>query len=466
MPNTDTTNLERHRQQWRVIVKVPEAARPVIGKAHLKMSLGTNNLATANLLKPPIVSRFKAQIEHALREVQPGDYQEEARLIRDARQLHPVETREVTYFPRPGDEVPIEAVVDDAALVEDLAERLERSHGEDYAQDFANVALGRSTPIKEHLQAFKDDVGYQPKSILELDRAVLRLTDWLASTKRKQTLEGVTSDVANGFMRHMIHGMELSAKSAGKYVSFLRSYWKWLGEQKHVKVTDVWSAPLPKAKLTGGRHTNEEPDEGKRPYTADELKKLLTGRPADAQLLDLIRLGALTGMRLEEIYRLRVRDVVDGFFLVRDGKTVNAKRRIPVHTALKGLVEGLQKGKEAGDYLVDPTAPVIEKTGIRSGAASKAFGYYRKSLKLDERPNDKAKSNIDFHSLRRWFIASARDGILAGATGYNQWTIADVVGHGDGLTDTLKMTLGVYPGKSADTALKACVAAVQLPKGI
>lgn len=82
---------------------------------------------------------------------------------------------------------------------------------------------------------------------------------------------------------------------------------------------------------------------------------------------------------------------------------------------------------------------------------------------MDERPNGKLKSNIDFHSLRRWFIAGARDGLLNGATGYNQWTIADVVGHGDGLTDTLKMTLGVYPGKSADASLKACVAAVQLP---
>lgn len=66
-------------------------------------------------------------------------------------------------------------------------------------------------------------------------------------------------------------------------------------------------------------------------------------------------------------------------------------------------------------------------------------------------------------NFRRWFVKSARDSLLAGATGYNAWTIADVVGHEDDLTDTLKMTLGVYSGMSGDAALKACVGAVQLP---
>lgn len=46
-------NLELHGQQWRVIVRVPMAARPIIGKANFKESLGTANLATANLLNLP-----------------------------------------------------------------------------------------------------------------------------------------------------------------------------------------------------------------------------------------------------------------------------------------------------------------------------------------------------------------------------------------------------------------------------
>lgn len=465
MPNTDTTNLERHRQKWRVIVKVPVAARAKIGKAHLKQSLNTHNLDTANLLKPPVVMRFKAMIEEALREVQPGEYHEEAKAIRASRILGDHPPVIVTTFDRHGQEVEVEAVADDAALVEDLAERLEVTHGEDYAKSFTDVALGRATPIKEHLQAFKDDNDYQAKSLLELDGAFKRLLEWLSSTRRPQTLEGIDGDVASAYMRHLVNGLGISPKTAGKYISFFRSYWKWLGHKKLVKDGAVWSNTLvPKGKAVR-RHDDLEPDDGKRAFTSAEMKKLLAG--ANGDMLTLIKIAALTGMRIEEVYGIRIRDVVDGFFMVRVGKTANAKRRVPIHADLKGIVKGLTEGKEPAAYLVDANAPVIEKTALRSQAASKRFGTLRRGLGLDERPNGKLKSNIDFHSLRRWFIKSARDALLAGATGYNPWTIADVVGHeDDDLKDTLKMTLGLYPGKSPDDALRACVAAVQLPSGI
>lgn len=460
MPNTDTTNLERHRQKWRVIVKVPVAARAKIGKAHLKESLNTHNLDTANLLKPPVVMRFKAIIEEALREVQPNDYHEEAKAIREARKLHAPKGTAVQIFPRPGDEDEVEADLGDAGHVDAIATELERSHGEDYARAFAQVALGQATPIKDHLQDFKDDNDYQTKSLLELDGAFKRLLAWLSDTKRPQTLEGVTREVAETYLRHLVNGVGISPKTAGKYVSFFRSYWKWLGRKKLVEDGTVWAVDVPKGKSVR-RHSDAEPDEGKRPFTMDEMKKLVNG--ADGDMRTLITLGALTGMRIEEIYGLRVRDVVEGFIHVRMGKTNNAKRKVPIHSDLKGTVAALTEGKEPTSYLFEPDAPVIEKTGLRSGAASKRFGHFRRGLGLDERPNGKLKSNIDFHSLRRWFIAQARDGILNGDTSYNMWTIADVVGHGDDLTDTLKMTLGVYPGKSADAALRACVAAVQLP---
>lgn len=465
MATKDKAHLEWHGRQWRVTVLVPKAARERIGKAHLKQSLNTHNLTTANLLKPPIVASFKSQIEEALREAQPATVFDEARAIRAARSKSPAIGRMMTITDRLGREQTLEVEEDDNAFYAiELAERLEERLGEDTAVAFAEIALGKATPLKEHVAAFLADHGYQPKSVLEMERVVRRLGEWLASTKRPQTLEAITPEVGTAFMRHLVVGHGVGTKNAGKYVSFLRSYWAWLIDHRHLPAHSApWAAKLPKPKAPG-RHSDLEPDEGKRPYRPEEMRKLLNGKPRVPALLDLIRLGALTGMRLEEIYRLRVRDVAEGFFMVRDGKTVNARRRVPVHEDLGGIVKRLKEGKEPGDYLVDPNAPVIEKTGLRSGAASKAFGYYRKSVGVDERPNGKLKSNIDFHSLRRWFIASARDGLFKGATGYNQWTIAEVAGHEDGLTDTLKMTMGLYAGASGDEALVACVAAVRLPQ--
>jgi integrase len=461
----DKSHLEWHGQQWRVTVLVPPAARAIIGKSHLKRGLKTPNLATANLLKPPVIAELKAEIEEALRHVQPfAGPLEEARAIRAARTKAPRPVRPFAFTDRLEREHAIEVEEDDEGFyATERAERLEEKAGETAAVAFADVALGKATPLAEHLEVFGADQGYQPKSLLTMQGGMKMLERWLTAKGHRQTLEAITPDIGAAFMRYLIHDRKLSPKSAGKYLSFLRSYWKWLADHRHLPPGSIpWSSALPKAR-NNGRHTDLEPDEGKRPYKPEELKKLLNGTPGDPNLIALIRIGALTGMRLEEIYRLRVRDVSEGFFLVRDGKTANARRRVPVHPDLVGLLERLTKGRGAGEYLVDPSAKVLEKTGLRSGAASKAFGYYRKSVGVDDRPNGKLKSNVDFHSLRRWFIMSARDALLQGATGYNQWTIAEVAGHEDGLTDTLKMTLGLYAGASGDEALRACVAAVKLP---
>lgn len=453
MATSPTSHLERHNGKWRVVISVPKSVREYIGKAHLKESLNTSNLATANLLKPAVVARLKHQIEEAMFLIQRGPEFDEARAIRAANNRALNEAVPFARLDRPNASTAPLLVLNGAPS----------SGGSPPFVNVPTTTPGKTTPLKKHMEEFTGDHGYQPKSVMEMERTLIRLGKWLVRRGLWQTLEAVTPEIGTAYLRHYVHDLGISRKTVGKYVSFLRSYWKWLVDHGHVPPgTAPWSAPIPKPKTTG-RHIDKEPDEGKRAYKPDELRKLLNGKPKDPRLLDLIRLGALTGMRLEEIYRLRVRDVVDGFFVVRDGKTANAKRRVPVHRDLERLVEHLAEGKEPGSYLFDASAPVIEKTGLRSGAASKAFGYYRRSVGVDERPNGKRKSNVEFHSLRRWFIASARDGLLKGAQGYNQWTIAEVAGHEDGLTDTLKMTLGVYAGVSGDEALRVCVGVVKLP---
>lgn len=81
-----------------------------------------------------------------------------------------------------------------------------------------------------------------------------------------------------------------------------------------------------------------------------------------------------------------------------------------------------------------------------------------------ERSGDNRQSNIDFHSLRRWFIRTARNALQTGAKGYDPWTIAEVVGHDTTGTDSeLAMTMGVYPGPQTMAAKRACIEAVKLP---
>lgn len=122
------------------------------------------------------------------------------------------------------------------------------------------------------------------------------------------------------------------------------------------------------------------------------------------------------------------------------------------------------KDRPGAAYLIDGLPDVPTSRDSRSDPASKAFSRYRRKMKVDERPNDKAKSNVDFHSFRRWFIRKARDAMQEPNAGFDAWTIADVVGHDDeGVKDILKLTMSHYPGPSGEKAKRTLVDAVKLP---
>src|SRR5690606_2467267 len=99
----------------------------------------------------------------------------------------------------------------------------------------------------------------------------------------------------------------------------------------------------------------------------------------------------LSGMRLEEICQLRVADCADGGFRVHFGKTVNARRTVPIHPDLVAIVARRTEGKPASAYLIDGLPDVPASRDSRSHPAAKAFTRYRRKVGVDERPNGKAK---------------------------------------------------------------------------
>jgi hypothetical protein len=149
---------------------------------------------------------------------------------------------------------------------------------------------------------------------------------------------------------------------------------------------------------------------------------------------------------------------------VHFGKTENAKRAVPIHPDLTHIVTARTKDKAANAFLFHELPELPPSRDSRSDPAVKRFTRYRRDVGVDERPNDKARSNVDFHSFRRWFIRKARDAMAFANGAFTPWTLADLVGHDDeGAQDLLRLTMRHYPGRSADTEKRACVEAVKLP---
>nr|WP_265516011.1 tyrosine-type recombinase/integrase [Nitratireductor luteus] len=418
-------------------IKVPAKVRDLVGRSKLTFPLHTDSLKLAEERKWPIVARLKSVITAAETAFASSDpVQAEAlrhRLHKDV---------EGTQF-----------------AIHMRATQLEATHGHQAAQAFYDLASGQVTPLDHHADSFAAHHGYRLKSDGDFRRVLGWLSDWLRDSRLPIALEAVSRKVAGGFIAETLT-VGRSAKKAGAYLAFLRQYWKWLLEKGHA-AENPWSGQTLPASRRPRREA--EPDKGKRPFTDEEVSILLSG-DGGTVLGDLMRIAALSGMRLEEICQLHVADCQGGLFSVWAGKTDNARRTVPIHSALKEIITRRVEGKKPGDFLIEDLPPLTASRESRSDPAAKRFTRYRRNMKVDERPNGKAKSNVDFHSFRRWFIRKARDARLAGDAGFDEWTLTWVIGHTD--TDrpkSLELSQHGYAGQDPEKAKRALVEAVKLP---
>ncbi|MDF2493887.1 DUF6538 domain-containing protein [Sphingomonas sp.] len=439
--------LEWHRGSIRVTVPVPKDLQPFFGATRLKRALKTDSPANAERIKHAVIHELKASFTAAER---PTSIADEAQGWRtDLECKEDWREREALEF-----------------VLLERAEELQAKAGWQAAREFVDIAQGRITPISSMLDVYLATCGLAPRTVDGIRRTVRVYEEWAGANFAPTAVERIDRKVAGRFVTDLLTRME--PQSAGTYTKFLSGYWRFL-EGKGYAPENPWSRQLDGVKQARRRRSALLDPAGisaggKRPYTDGEAAKLLFAQAegtVDRRTLDLVWIGAFSGMRIEEICGLRVSHCADGWFSVnadRRGKTDAARRRVPVHAELAGIIERRSKGKKPGDYLFDDLPePEVGSIRERSMPASKAYTRFRRRLGIDERAEGQRQSNVDFHSWRRWFIRKAKD------AGQEPWTIADVVGH-DTSDLPLGLTMGRYPGRANDEALRACVASVVPPQ--
>jgi integrase len=181
-------------------------------------------------------------------------------------------------------------------------------------------------------------------------------------------------------------------------------------------------------------------------------------------LKDAMTVLALSGLRVEELARMKIADLqldhpiphID----LKGSKTAAARRLVPIHTAALSIFLRRVKGKDAGQFVFEelPTPP---DGWERGSAITKAFGRLRARLGIGERLEGQRQASKDLHSLRRWHASKCRDALNAGAQGFTMYTLADNLGHAKGGLG-LSMT-SHYAGKESLEAKAKAVEAVKLP---
>ena len=324
----------------------------------------------------------------------------------------------------------------------------------DLPETFYHVAGGNAQPVTEALRRWHDDAtDVRTGKTRQMDEQAVALLQ--AKLGELVTVEGVGRTEAADFLwwlkrQQSRDGKRRSSATLDRLRSSLSSLWDWLIEEgKRTDLENPWRGHggRRRRKKTGG---NDIPGARKRtPYTDDQLVALLSGRPRQPALADVLRIGLFSGMRLDEICSLRASDVTDGVMHVREGKTENAERDVPIHLAIAGVFRRRITGKACDDPLF-PDIPEGGPDGTRGFNASKWFTRYRRSVGVEPEPG----KLLDFHSLRHTFKTAMHD------AGVHPRTIDWLCGHAPpGMT-------GVYDAGPNKAERRRAIRKLRYPKKV
>lgn len=440
---SDMRWLQKRGRTFYAVREVPRSLRRKLGKRRLVASLKTDDLRIAHARRHEALAGFQRIIDAAAKASTPDPTIAAAMAWR--RLLDGIKRGDPAYV-KPGKSREQALEEADMVLDSDMMD-IRVGDGEEAAGAFLGIAYGVATPLLHHVDAWLAEGGAHGPLNLRTQamyRADLRrLEAWGKAQGIPQTVEAITREVAGRYVGSLI-AAGINRKTANRRISAPSAYWRWLGKRAGI-VDNPWTGQsLATAPARLGH------DKDKRPYTDAELVTLLAG-PADRETADAMRLAALSGMRLEELYRLTVADCYGGWFNIRQAKTAAGVRRVPIHPELAGLVARRSEGKAPEAFLMSE-AGALKPGRERSASFSKRYGHYRRKLGIEDRAEGRRHSRIDFHSLRRWFVTRARQ------AGIDRAVVAAVVGHEVG-----NLTDDTYSGGPSEAQLRACVEAVRLP---
>lgn len=439
-------------------VRVPPSLKRLLG-THLERSLRTDRYPEALRRLPIVVAELRKRIEQARRDPETGallcggpqtpDQRAEwwvTHLQKEGHQPDPAKLPEDIY-----DQIieTAEEIAGDVAGVEVGPDgELEVLYDHDHeARRFLDLVFRKVLPVEQELDRFLTERAYPQRTADKHRLAVRRLKDYLKATLGSDDARQVTREVAGRFVDHLL-GTGMVTETANSHVSKLNVYWAWLVDRLGLKA-NPW-------RNQQRRKRKGELTAAKRPFTDDEVRKLLTGETYRT-LHDMMRIAALSGMRIDEIARQRVGDVLEGVFRVHEGKTSASLREVPVHSGLTAIIARRSAGKQPHDRLFHELRPSPSRKKELSAKASERFTAYRRSVGVDERAEGQRQSNVDFHSWRRWAATQAEQ------AGNPPHIVSAVLGHEEGRKG---MTLGRYSAGPSLDQKRAVIESIKLPDGV
>lgn len=425
--------IERRRNLWYALLTIPEDVRGKLDKLRFVQSLGTPDKAEAMILAAPLLAKWKAEIREAR-----GAHNA---LTEEANRWKKHLLRQTSVDQERGDEFGTGAL-ELHDLLRERTEALAKTKGALVADTFHGVVTGKLTTTGAYETEWKAQLQATPKTKDQMEKDLPLLI------ARFTSLEEISKSSVKKWLDDL--------RSQGKSVATLdrilcaaRNYWKYLQSHDVVPVEltpfkgvlDLTKTAETKAKKRGKvANLPYDPKEVVRLYKAAEAG--WGKRPApDLELASLIKLGAYTGARIEELCSLKVSSIKKDAFYIGESKTAAGIREVPIHSELKALVKSLKDASTDGYLLSGLT---FNKFGDRSNAIGKRFGRLKESLGFD--------ASHTFHSFRATVITQLENADVS------ENLAADIVGH-----EKPRITYGLYSGGASMAVKREAVERLQYP---
>lgn len=388
--------LEKQFNTYHVVVYIPKDVQPYFRKTKFTQTLQTDSLSDAEVLKLPYLAEWKALIKAARNNRGPiglNVIADEVRLLRDE-----IRTKWKGF--------------EDSAIME-LADNLREHPNQHYADELLARVQGDWTATDGFVEDWIGEADFQPKTADEA-RSNLKLF-----CDKFRFFEIIGKDDLKDWVDEL--SASLHVTTVKKKIGFVRSYWQFCVDRGHTVAPAPLAGVVKKPKRSKAV-VAEEMRTKRKSWAVEDYHKLLAARPDDTLLNDLIRIGAHTGARREELCAMKLEQVKSDRFIVEDAKTEAGWREIPIHKDIKQLVARLVEESKDG-YLLSGLSE--NKYGNRGSAIGHRFS--RLKTKLGYPPN------YVFHSFRKTLTFMMRD------AGVMENHAALIVGH-----DLESMTYGVY----------------------
>jgi integrase len=264
--------------------------------------------------------------------------------------------------------------------------------------------------------------------------------------KEDITLKAVGRMMVKDFIKEQMK--ERKGATVNNYVTFLSSIWNHAYDLELVEGDN----PFARHKI------DSTPIESYQMFEDEELDfffketKKFKDHPEYHYRYLIPRLGYVTGCRIEELCSLTCEQIITDektgitYFEVLEGKTENAKRKIPLHDWIVDEVVELRDNLGSG--LLFPSLTTQRRDGKRSDKVSKWFGRLKREQGL-------IKRSKAFHSFRVHVATYLERGKVPESTAV--W----ILGH----TRTASLSYGLYSKGMDLEPLKEAVSVIPVAEG-